>query len=83
MGGLTVTSDGPNCPIVTSFSGTTTERTESLAVGGVPYVYDGVFGCGEEQVALGVEDDLGEGTLVPWRESALMGAERERMDLVI
>ena len=40
------------------------ECTEALSVRGEPGVDDLVLGRGEEEVALGVEDDLSERTLV-------------------
>lgn len=60
----TVTRDGPDGTIVA------VECTETLAVGREPHVDDLVLGRREEEIALGVEDDLGERTLVSCTLSA-------------
>lgn len=60
----TVTRDCPDRTIVA------VECAEALAVGREPHVDDLVLGRREEEIALGVEDDLGERTLVSCSMSA-------------
>jgi hypothetical protein len=67
----TVNCDGPHRTVVP------VKGAEALAVRRVPHVDDLVLGRREEQVALGVEDDLGERTLVSC-ELALRGRQISR-----